>query len=190
MDELPSPEADFDDDGFITLPSAAIDADEQLILLDTEDFIGYTYTRCDNCILASKGCAVYIEHGNCQIERNLFREHLRELISDGANPKDKMMIMLSFLQLKGAWRTASKLAIFDERAEYQGCKEAIQLLKANHKTITDYTKEYLRIQKELMATPKERRAKSAGRKATDDNSFSVYLAKMKQQLAEEAEEGL
>ena len=38
-----------------------------------------------------------------------------------------------------------------------------------------------------MATPKERRTKNAGKKATEADSFSVFLAKMKKGIEEEEE---
>jgi len=182
-EDLPNPMTDLENEDFINMPSAVVDADEKIILLETEDFIEYTYTRCDNCIFAQHGCKVYQEHGNCQIERNLFREHLKEIMAQGGNPKDKMLIMLGFIQLKGAWRSASKLAIFDERSEFQGVKEAVQLLKSNHKTISDYTKEYLRVQKELLATPKERRSKTVAK--SNEDSFSIHLAKIREEIENE-----
>jgi hypothetical protein len=185
-EDLPSPMGDLDDDGFIQLPASAITTNDLVVKLETEDYITYTYTRCDNCILAQFGCKLYREHGSCQIERNLFREHLKDLRDEGVNVRDKMMVMLSFLQLKGAWRTGAKLAVFDERAEFQGNKEAIQLLKSNHKTLTDYTKEFIRIQKELLSTPKERKSKTA--KKADTESFSALLVKIRRELDEEEED--
>lgn len=177
--------SDLKDTDFPNMPSLAVTTDDLVVAMNMKEYISFIYTRCNVCVLRRFGCGFYREHDNCQIERNLFREHLADLQRDGVDLRDKALVMASFIQLKELWRTSAKLSIYDEDKElgfetnlHDSNKEYLNVAKYLHKTITDHTKQLLRVLKELSATRKERQSLSINKK--DIDSFSVFLTGLRE----------
>ncbi len=192
----PSPIEDIMDENFTKTPPIAVTTDDLVVAMKLKDYTAFLYTMCDHCYLRRYGCEFYIEHGRCQIERNLFREHLSDLQSEGANLRDKALVLASFIQLKEMWRSASKIAVFSEddemgtTSEYDDnnltLKHRLDISKFLHKSVNDHTKQLLSILKELAATRKERIKRSDGDKKIE--SFSVLLSNLRKSDEKEEEE--
>lgn len=183
--KVPSALTDYEDGRLADSPTIGIKTDDLMVAMTMSDYMIFTYTACDKCSLRSHGCEFYREHERCQLEQNLFKEHIRDLKMDGVNIRDKALVMTSFIHLKELWRTAAKIAIFSEDYELDtfgvGDKLKVEISKFLHKTTTDHTRQLLSTLKELAATRKER-GKSV--KGDGESEFSVFLAGLRNEEEE------
>jgi len=170
----PTPLTDLNDE-FISRPPIMITSDDLLKVAEIDTFLSPTYKRCDNCALrdAYPPCEFYEEGSICTIERNLFREYLRDLQSQGVDLSDRVLIMVGFIHLVSIWRNYTLEAAQDEHLSNSEQRFA-ELSKFRHKNISDHTKHLLSILRELQATRKERSKSSKGKK--DKKSLASILS--------------
>jgi len=188
--EVPNMLTDLEDEKFTETPSVAVTTDDLVVAMTLNEYTSFLYTRCDSCFIRRFGCDFYQSHDTCQIERNLLREHLRDLQREGAGLRDKALVLASFIQLKELWRSAAKIAVYHEDYEMDayetGSKIKLEISKFLHKSVNDHTKQLLSVLKELAATRKERIKQSGSVKGGNDiESFSVFLANMRDNKVEE-----
>ncbi|MHA1170001.1 MAG: hypothetical protein ACTSRU_19405, partial [Candidatus Hodarchaeales archaeon] len=101
-----SPATDLDDEGFIKAPPVLITSDDLIKAAEVDTFLSPSYKRCSKCALrhASPPCEFFEAGAVCQIERNLFREYLKDLQRQGVDITDRILVMVGFIHLVSIWR--------------------------------------------------------------------------------------
>lgn len=161
--------------------------DGEFVFVDLDLLLEPMYAPCDSCTVR-EDCKFFSQDEDCEIERNLLREVMRDFVADGVDLNDSIDRLTLFPLIQDLFTMIRLYRVQNTQnmVTLLSSQEGQKAFKILHSVLNDTKRSYMSWLKEMLATRKareSRKGKKKPKKERDAGTLLMEVADEEQQNA-------